>query len=312
MPVNDNRNAAGMLEARVQKAIKNRYGDVLQTKVIERMNRELEVIKEQGTAERFLILSDALCATGAEPDEFFLRGSTGSLIVAYLLGLSSADPLDEQLPLYAEVCLGVDGERKPEMELNVDSGLLKKLADYFDAKYGREMTETKNHPDESLSMVKVYVGRTLKNDPKFFINLINGDWAENVDSFRDNEIYASMNTNDPVSRVKCYGLIQGTDTWNDNAKELLQSGIAQLEEIIAFREDVYEMMLKHGIESREAFKIMDYVGKGKAKKSGFTDGMIRTMEGAGIPEWYIGSCEKIAYLFPRSHAINMLKWCGML
>ena len=97
--------------------------------------------------------------------------------------------------------------------------------------------------------------------------------------------------------VKISGLAHGSNTWNDNTKELIKNGL-DLKDLIAFRDDVYETMLEHDIHSRMAYDIMENVRKGKA----LTEEFEQTMIEHNVPKWYIDSCKSVKYLFPRAHA----------
>ncbi len=100
--------------------------------------------------------------------------------------------------------------------------------------------------------------------------------------------------------VKLFGLINGTGTWTDNAEELLMKGTVSLDEIIADRDDVYDIMIKYGIDEELSFPFAEMIRKGK----GFTEEQKTDLCARGIPEWFIESCGKIKYLFPRAHSIS--------
>ncbi|MCR4762894.1 MAG: hypothetical protein K5696_05130, partial [Lachnospiraceae bacterium] len=124
-----------------------------------------------------------------------------------------------------------------------------------------------------------------------------------ADELIEKEILDACDPKTDAEYVKCFGMSLSTGTWTDNAEVLLRDGTAPLKELIATREDVYEYLLDHGIEREKAFEIAEYVRKGKANSRGWKDGMLETMQAAGIPEWYVHSCEKVRYLFPRAHVL---------
>ena len=99
--------------------------------------------------------------------------------------------------------------------------------------------------------------------------------------------------------VRISGLSHGTDVWLNNAQELIHEGICTLEEVIPTRDDIMVYLIAKGLERLTAFKIMEDVRKGKGLKPEYEDLMRET----GIPDWYIESCKRIKYMFPKGHAV---------
>ncbi|MBE6956654.1 MAG: PolC-type DNA polymerase III [Ruminococcaceae bacterium] len=99
--------------------------------------------------------------------------------------------------------------------------------------------------------------------------------------------------------VRLSGFSHGTDVWLGNAKDLITSGTAKVNEAIGCRDDIMIFLISKGIAPKRAFKIMEAVRKGRGLPEGAED----DMKGAGVPQWYIDSCKKIAYLFPKAHAV---------
>ncbi|MCI1244649.1 MAG: PolC-type DNA polymerase III [Bacilli bacterium] len=97
------------------------------------------------------------------------------------------------------------------------------------------------------------------------------------------------------------GLSHGTDVWNNNAEDLIRSKTATLEEVIGCRDDIMTYLIAHGIDNSKAFKIMEYVRKNKVGKP-LREEDIAEMKAHNVPDYYINSCKKIRYLFPRAHA----------
>ncbi|MBO6157881.1 MAG: PolC-type DNA polymerase III [Firmicutes bacterium] len=98
------------------------------------------------------------------------------------------------------------------------------------------------------------------------------------------------------------GLSHGTDVWNNNAKDIVAQGIASISECICTREDIMIDLIHLGMDKLESFKIMEKVRKGK-KSGGLSPTDIEHMVAHGIEPWYLESCKKIQYLFPKGHAV---------
>ena len=103
--------------------------------------------------------------------------------------------------------------------------------------------------------------------------------------------------------VRLSGFSHGTDVWLGNAKDLITSGTATVRETVGCRDDIMLYLISKGLDPKLSFKIMENVRKGRVKKGGFQDGWVETMKEHGVPDWYIDSLAKIAYLFPKAHAV---------
>ena len=99
--------------------------------------------------------------------------------------------------------------------------------------------------------------------------------------------------------VRISGFSHGTDVWINNAQEWIKSGEATIKDAISTRDDIMNYLILKGLPKKNSFKIMEKVRKGK----GVTDEDVEMMEEHDVPEWYIESCRRIKYMFPRAHAV---------
>ena len=103
--------------------------------------------------------------------------------------------------------------------------------------------------------------------------------------------------------IKISGLSHGTDVWLGNAQELIANNVVPFKDVIGCRDDIMVNLMYYGLEPIKAFKIMEFVRKGKASKDPETwKQHEKTMKDANIPDWFINSCAKIKYMFPKAHA----------
>ena len=105
--------------------------------------------------------------------------------------------------------------------------------------------------------------------------------------------------------IRISGLSHGTDVWLGNAQSLIEQGIVTLQQAICCRDDIMIYLMKKGLPPDKSFKIMEAVRKGKVakgKEPKWKDEYIPLMLEHDVPEWYIKSCEKIKYMFPKAHA----------
>ena len=99
--------------------------------------------------------------------------------------------------------------------------------------------------------------------------------------------------------VRISGFSHGTDVWVNNAQDLIRDKQATLSEAISARDDIMVTLIHKGVAPKMAFDIMESVRKGKGVKPN----QVQAMQEKGVPEWFIESCQKIKYMFPKAHAV---------
>ena len=277
---------------------------------IQMVEKELAIVKDQGTAQQYLILLNALRQTDAKSEEYCVRGTAASSILVHVLGFSRVDPLTAEPRLYSEFFFDITGSKFSPFELNVTTDLHERIVKYFENYPGEERITPKYEHDK---LIGFYVGDPLTDmhtGEPFYPYYINFIPVEDPHRFGEDllsgVIYDEIKPGNLSEYIKCLGFMFDTDAWENNAEVLFKESKAPLNDLIADREDVYEYMLGHGVEKKMAFRIAEHVRKGKALSKGWNQDMIDAMNKVSIPEWYRKSCEKIRYLFPRAHAMSFI------
>ncbi|NMD37976.1 MAG: PolC-type DNA polymerase III, partial [Christensenellaceae bacterium] len=109
-------------------------------------------------------------------------------------------------------------------------------------------------------------------------------------------IQTKPTTMDELLRIS--GLSHGTDVWAGNTEEIIKCGDAKLSECICTRDDIMNALIRYGLDNKLSFDTMERVRKGR----GLPDDTVEIMKANNVPDWFIGSCQKIKYMFPKAHA----------
>lgn len=314
--------ADAKLRERCKKRLEERYIGQKREMADLRLNEELAIISRQGSASGYLTLLDALDSAGFKPDDICIRGTSASSLVVYLTGLSDIEPLEVKPSLYSEFYFGADGERLPAFEMNVSPDLLDRLLDYYEHYIGELNGEVRlgyrlGERQKSLKVCMYCFDEDEDRDRLFydnfhFIFMTMGVRNRQPSDFVTEEIIKDYNPKTYADYVKCFGLSRGTGVWEDNAEGLLSEGVVLPIELIADREDIYECLMRHGIEKRTAFDMAEDVRKGRIMRYGWKTEQLEIMREKEVPGWFVESCAKIRYLFTRAHAMVYLKtYCNM-
>ena len=298
--------------------INERYSGNTKEKAEERLADELAIIRQQGSASGYLIVLDALKSVGYEPDDICVRGTNASALVSYVAGLSNIDPLGVVPYLYPEFYYGIDGNRHPSFEVNVEPDFLQRIIQHYDNYSGKE--HLKHIYDDDDHILGVFIGDFDESEitSPFCIGVFRilfieaGNMRRAVSDFVSKEILDVCSPKTFADYVKCCGLEHGTGVWEGNAKTLIKDGKVSTDKVIADREDVFELLIEHGIDKRAAFDIAEKTRKGRICRAGWNLDTLELLHSHEVPEWFIDSCRKIEYLFPRAHAMVYLKtYCNI-
>ncbi len=296
--------------------LEEKYKEDLSESVRQRLNWELSLIEKYRASSAWLTVYDALKAVGAEEKDYCFRGSITSLVVSFLLDFTTIDPICCKPKLYPEFAIDDKKERLMSFEVNVILALNKKLVAYFE-EYSSKEKVSRRFFEEGLQygvyigdgQSNDYYGNSFENFPTdvFYFCFIPVD-REKLQANINKDIVSKLPEPETFEDyVKCYGLTHSTGVWEDNAENLIEKEIVSLKDVIAYHEDVFELLLQYGVDRESAFVISDYVKKGLVKKRGWKTEMLQVMNESEVPSWFVESCAKVVYLFPRAHGMNFVK-----
>lgn len=317
------------------------YGKPLPQEIQERLNIEVNSIIENRLDVLYMITSKLVEKSQEYGYLTGYMGCIGSSLVAYLLGITECNPLPKKcggFNIPFETFAGVNFNKYLDINLNIATDIYKKICKYLDqllkehkicTNYGgikvingiysfkRNIAKMTGEQIGNIVLLsddnQVYLKKLydLTNINPKAINLNNvcmSDFtiASKICFDKETEIIkkiiqkTQVNTFDDLIRV--LNLNYGTGTWQDNAETIISNGEANLSQVITSRDDIMIYLMEKGIDRITAYNIMENVRKGK----GLTEDMTNLMIKHDIPYWYISSCNKIKYLFPKAHAISYL------
>lgn len=290
-----------------------KYGKLLPENIKIRIEKELKSIIENEFAEIYIITYKIVNIVKKNGYIVGNRGAMGSSLVAYFLGIVEVNPVEYNIAF--ETFSSYDNHREPDIALCVPYNYKKQLEKYIEDTY-LERTTFRIY-ESSIPMILYRLKELTGIDPisiplddEETINMICS-----ADTSRIPELETELARNIILEThpttfedlVKIYGLLKGTDTWENNAQDLIKARTATLGEVICCRDDIMNYLISIGIDDETAFKIMEFIRKGRARKENWQDEwkeFVRIMQEHNVPNWYIKSCEKISYLFPRAHIVG--------
>lgn len=300
-----------MLKELVYKEAYKIYGNALPQKVKDRLNKELKSIIDNGYSTIYLIAQRLVKRTNDDGYIVGNRGAIGASLVAYCLGITEIDPIKYNIPF--ETFSGLNGEKEPDIALCVPYNYKQQLEECVEDKYLDRITF---RIYESNIPVILYRLKELTcidptsiplNDKEILKMICTGETSEipEFDKIRNIILETHPTTFDDL--VKISGLSYGTNAWKNNAQDLIKNGTTTLKGVIAFRDDIINYLNSVGIDNETSCRIIEFVYRGRASKNKWAtewNEFVKIMQEHNIPAWYINSCEKIAYLFPKAHVVG--------
>ena len=292
-----------------------KYGNPLPVEVEERLDKELTSIIENKFDTIYLIAQKIVQKSNQAGYIVGFRGSVGSSLVAYCIGITEVDPLKFNIPF--ETFSRYYGDKEPNIVLTVAKEYKTKLEDYIVEILANSKEKLDNHTIEILEDDTPTILHRLKEltgidpttidleDKKTLKTMCSADTLD-IPYFNSKSIINIILETKPITfdeLIKIAGLYKGTDLWENNAQDLIKNGMATLNEIITCRDDIMNNLIEVGIDPKIAYKIMETVMKGKPRsnKEPLWEDYKEVMKNHNIPLWYIKSCEKIRYAFPKAH-----------
>ena len=300
------------------------YQQNIPKNIQERYEYELNSIIENKFENIYMLLYYISKKVKEDNEYFLLSGTIGSSFIVYLLGITDIDPI--KYNIHFETSSAIEGYRRPNFELVFSMKYLNKIKRYIEVILKENDMLTDETSDDGLKLYLRgntdldFVLRLEKLTDKKYTTILQDD-KESLEVLKNantlgisefdyilvRNMILEIKPNSFEDFVKISGLSHGTDVWTNNAQELIKNETATLNEVIACRDDIMNYLIEQGADRHTAFSIMEFVRKGRANKDTWIEQWQEyktKMLEYNIPDWYIKSCEKIKYLFPRAHAVN--------
>ena len=282
------------------------YGKQLSNAVKERLNNELKSIIDNNFSGIYLVSQKLVEKSNKDGYIVGIRGSIGSSLVAYCLGITEVDPIKYEIPF--EVFAGFNGDKEPDVNLT----FAKEYKLNIDTDVPDEIKILESKLSTILHKLQAETGidpTTISLDDKETLNIICSADTIDIPEFETEDVRNIILETKPTNfddLVKINALSHSTNAWEENAEYLIKDGIATFQEVITSRDDIMIYLMEMGISRETSFDIMEYVRKGKARKNKdiLWEEYKTIMTDHNVPEWYISSCEKIMYLFPKAHCVG--------
>jgi len=305
------------------------YGNPMPQEIQKRLDIELKSIIDNEFTITYMLSAKLVEKIDILGGISFNRGSIGSSLVAYLVGITTTNPLPKQyggdnIPF--EVLSGADYTESPNICLDVSKECYEDICTYSDSmleqgKINVKEYETTNNGVQYTRIIETNTNREIgridicKNTRATILEqlkeltavapstipLDDEEVIKEISSVQEkgNEIFQVIKPKTFEELIKTFGL-SINNLWNDGAKQPIAEGIATINEVITSRDDILLYLLKQGAERKEAFEIMTNVRKGK----GLDTNQEETMKQLNIPSWYIEACKKLQVPFPKAHLIS--------
>lgn len=290
-----------------------KYEKLIPENIKIRIEKELKSIIDNKFAEIYLTVYKLVDMVKKDGYIVINRGSIGSSIVAYCLGITEIDPIKYNISF--EIFASYDKDREPDIALCVPNNYKQQLEECVEDKYLDRITFRiyESNIPVILYRLKELTGvdpTSITLDDEKTLNMICSAETIGIPEFETELARNIILETKPTTfedLVKIYGLLKDTDVWENNAQDLIKSGTATLSEVITTRDDIMNYLISEGIDDETAFKIMEFIRKGRPRKNNWQEEwekFVEIMQEYNVPNWYIKSCEKISYLFPRAHIVG--------